>query len=226
MQGLLLCLLATTDSLALLLVGAAVLGSLFAISAPALFTLLPIIVESSQSPLVSTARANTVMECIRGSGSLVGPVLGGIMVAQASTSAALLIDAATFLIAAPAFYASGIRRLTPKTSKTHQFLEGALAGIRVLSQDHLFGVVLPVLTIVVFATSVSDVAFIFYVRGPLESGSIAYGVLEAMWGGGFICGALAGGTSVLERRLALSALVGAALTGVALLLTGYFRRWE
>ena len=165
------------------------------------------------------------MECIRGSGSLVGPVLGGIMVAQASTSAALLIDAAT-LMAAPAFYASGIRRLTPKTSKTHQFLEGALAGIRVLSQDHLFGVVLPVLTIVVFATSVSDVAFIFYVRGPLESGSIAYGVLEAMWGGGFICGALAGGTSVLEGRLALSALVGAALIGVALLLTGYFRRWE
>ncbi|MCP2728176.1 MFS transporter [Limnofasciculus baicalensis] len=222
LQGLLLCLLSTTDNIGLLLTGAAVLGSLFAVSGPALFALLPIIVESSKSPLVTPARANTVMECIRGSGSLVGPVLGGILVAQSSTSTALLLDAATFLIAAPVIWFSGIRRRSLEEGKSEKFFDGAMAGIRILWQDSVLRVVLPVLTVIVFTTSLSDVAFIFFVRDPLKGGSIAYGVLVAVWGGGLICGALAGGTPFFERRLELSALAGAATIGVSMLLSGIF----
>lgn len=222
LQGLLLCLLSTTDNIGLLLTGAAVLGSLFAVSGPALFALLPIIVESSKSPLVTPARANTVMECIRGSGSLVGPVLGGILVAQSSTSTALLLDAATFLIAAPVIWFSGIRRRSFGEGKSEKFFDGAMAGIRILWQDSVLRVVLPVLTVIVFTSSLSDVAFIFFVRDPLKGGSIAYGVLVAVWGGGLICGALAGGTPFFERRLELSALAGAATIGVSMLLSGIF----
>jgi MFS family permease len=70
--------------------------------------------------------------------------------------------------------------------------------------------------------SLSDVAFIFFVRRYLEGDSIMYGILVAVWGGGIIFGALAGGTSLIEKRLELFSMLGATLIGISLGLSGTF----
>ncbi|NJK56183.1 MAG: MFS transporter [Pleurocapsa sp. SU_5_0] len=225
LQGLLLCLLATTNNIVLVLLGATILGCLFTVSGPALFTLLPIIINSSTSTLGKTAWANTVVEISQRFGSLIGTVLGGLIVAQNNgISMAFLIDGATFLIAAPVIWFSGIRRRSIEIKKSQQkkIFEGVFAGIKILWQDRILRVVIPVFTAVMLASSVSDVAFIFFVRQVLEGNSVTYGILVAVWGVGIIFGALAGGTSFVERRLELFSMFGATLIGVSLGISGIF----
>lgn len=225
LQGLLLCLLATTNNVILILLGATILGCLFTISQPALFTLLPTIVKSSTSAVAKTVWANTILEISQRFGSLVGTVLGGLIVAQTNgISMAFLIDGVTFLIAAPVIWFSGIRRHSIETepSQKKKIFEGVFSGIRILWQDRILRVVLPVFTAVMLATSISDVAFIFFVRQVLQGSSVTYGILVAVWGAGIMLGALAGGTSFVERRLELFSMLGATLIGISLSLSGIF----
>ncbi|MEN9566506.1 MAG: hypothetical protein RLZZ69_1702 [Cyanobacteriota bacterium] len=225
LQGLLLCLLATTNNIMLIILGAAILGCLFTVSGSALFTLLPIMVNSSTSTLGKTAWANTVVEISQRFGSLIGTVLGGLIVAQTNgISMAFLTDGATFLIAAPVIWFSGIRRRSIEIDKSQQqkILAGVFAGIKILWQDRILRVVIPVFTAVMLASSVSDVAFIFFVRQVLEGNSVTYGILVAVWGGGIMFGALVGGTSFVEKRLELFSMFGATIIGVSLGVSGIF----
>jgi MFS family permease len=225
LQGLLLCLLATTNSVVMIILGAVLLGSLFAVSGPALFTLLPVVIQRSESAMAKISWANAIVEISQRLGSLIGPILGGIIVAQtASTSTAFFIDAATFLIAAPIIWFSGIRRnsINSKGSPTHKMFEGIFAGIQVFWQERILRVVIPVFMTVMFASSLSDVAFIFFVRKHLDGDSITYGMLVAIWGGGIVCGAFSGGASFIERRLELFSMLGATFIGISLGLSGVF----
>ena len=225
LQGLLLCLLATTNDVGLILSGATVLGCLFTVSEPALFTLLPTIVESSTSSTTKIAGANTIVEISRRFGSLIGPVLGGLIIAQtASTSIAFLIDGATFLIAAPVIWFSGIRRrsIEIEEERKKRFFEEVFVGIQILWQDSALKIVMPVFTSVMLVSSISDVAFIFFVRKILQGSSVTYGILVAAWGGGIIFGALLGGTSLVKRQLELFSMLGATLIGISLGLSGVF----
>ena len=225
LQGLLLCLLATTNDVGLILSGATVLGCLFTVSEPALFTLLPTIVESSTSSTTEIAGANTIVEISRRFGSLIGPVLGGLIIAQtASTSIAFLIDGATFLIAAPVIWFSGIRRrsIEIEEERKKRFFEEVFVGIQILWQDSALKIVMPVFTSVMLVSSISDVAFIFFVRKILQGSSVTYGILVAAWGGGIIFGALLGGTSLVKRQLELFSMLGATLIGISLGLSGVF----
>ena len=224
LQGLLLCLLAATNNVVLILLGAIVLGCLFTVSQPALFTLLPIIANST-SAVAKIAWANTVVEISQRFGSLIGTVLGGLIVARPNgIPMAFIIDGATFLIAAPAIWFSGVRRhsIEIEQSQSKKIFEGVFAGIHILWQDRILRVVLPVFTAIMFASSISDVAFIFFVRHVLEGNSVTYGILVAVWGGGIILGASLGATSFVERQLELFSMFAAALIGVSLGLSGIF----
>ena len=223
LQGLLLCLLATTNNVVLILLGAIVLGCLFTVSQPALFALLPIIANST-SAVAKTAWVNTIVEISQRFGSLIGLVLGGLIVARSnSISIAFSIDGATFLIAAPAIWFSGVRRHSvEQQTQPKKIFKGVFAGIHILWQDRILRIVLPVFTAVMLASSISDVAFIFFVRHVLKGNSVTYGILVAVWGGGIILGASLGATSFVERRLELFSMFAAALIGVSLGLSGIF----
>lgn len=225
LQGLFLCWLATTNHVGLILLGATVLGCLFTVSEPALFTLLPTIVKSSTFSTTKIAKANTIVEISQRFGSLIGPVLGGLIIAQtASTSIAFLIDGATFLIAAPVIWFSGIRRRSIEMEKNRgkKFFKEVFVGIQILWQDSALRIVMPVFSAVVLVSSISDVAFIFFVRKILQGSSITYGILVAAWGGGIIFGALLGSTSLVKRQLELFSMLGATLIGISLGLSGIF----
>lgn len=230
LQGLLLCLLATTNKVILVLLGATILGCLFTVSQPALFTLLPTIVKSSTSAVAKTAWANTVLEISQRFGSFVGTILGGLIVARTNgISMAFIIDGVTFLIAAPVIWFSGIRRhsIDTEPSQKKKIFAGVFSGIQMLWQDSMWQdsilrVVLPVFTAVMLASSISDVAFIFFVRQVLQGSSVTYGILVAVWGSGIMLGALAGGSSFVERRLELFSMLGATLIGISLSLSGIF----
>lgn len=225
LQGLFLCLLATTNHVGLIFLGATVLGCLFTVSEPALFTLLPTIVKSSTFSTTKIAGANTIVEISQRFGSLIGPVLGGLIIAQtASTSIAFLIDGATFLIAAPVIWFSGIRRPSIEMEKNRgkKFFKEVFVGIQILWQDSALRIVIPVFSAVVLVSSISDVAFIFLVRKILQGSSITYGILVAAWGGGIIFGALLGSTLLVKRQLELFSMLGATLIGISLGLSGIF----
>ena len=83
------------SSLAALAPAAAVLGACSALFMPASMTIMPALIE--QSRLTS---ANALYTTVVQVGSMLGPVLGGVLVATAGPTSAFAIDAGSFLVSA------------------------------------------------------------------------------------------------------------------------------
>ncbi len=183
-------------------------SSMAAFVNPAVLTLLP-----SAAGELSPVHANSLFEGVRASATVVGPLAGGVLVGLFGVTPALLLDSASFLVAAGTFLLLGVRRPAVSTSGT--LWSGAAEGARHLLRTRLFRVLTPVLVVAVAATATTNVAMVFVVREVMGHGATVFGLLTAGWGAGLLLGALA--VSLLRptpsgRGVALAAaLVGAAL---------------
>ncbi|MBQ1083927.1 MFS transporter [Nocardiopsis sp. B62] len=183
-------------------------SSLAALVNPAILTLLP-----GAAGDLSPVHANSLFEGARASATVLGPLVGGVLVGLFGIVPALLTDSASFFVAAGTFLLLGVRR--PAASTTGTLWSGALDGARHVLRARLFRVLMPVLLLAVVATSTTNVAMVFVTREVMGHGAEVFGALTAGWGAGLLSGALA--VSVLRpaptgRGVALAAaLVGAAL---------------
>lgn len=189
-------------------------SSMAAFVNPAILTLLP-----SAAGELSPVHANSLFEGVRASATVLGPLVGGVLVGLFGVTPALLLDSASFFVAATAFLLLGVRRPAVSTSGT--LWSGAADGARHLLRTRLFRVLLPVLVLAVVATSTTNVAMVFVVREVMGYGAEVFGALTAGWGAGLLLGALA--VSLLRpnpsgRGVALAA----ALIGSALVLWAWF----
>jgi MFS family permease len=175
--------------------------------------------------------ANSAWASLDNLGFVVGPVLGGILVASGGTTFAFLINAATFLVIAGVLWglppSRNVRSTEhvaeaavvppaedPGAGKTEAAVEPRLdlvplIGIGVVR--FIDGVItggIGVLT-VVLATDI------------LRAGADATGYLNAAIGVGGVAGALASGLLVLRRNLAGPLLAGAAVLAAGALLLGF-----
>jgi predicted MFS family arabinose efflux permease len=175
--------------------------------------------------------ANSAWASLDNLGFVVGPVLGGILVASGGTTFAFLINAATFLVIAGVLWglppSRNVRSTEhvaeaavvppaedPGAGKTEAAVEPRLdlvplIGIGVVR--FIDGVItggIGVLT-VVLATDI------------LRAGADATGYLNAAIGVGGVAGALASGLLVLRRNLAAPLLAGAGVLAAGALLLGF-----
>jgi MFS family permease len=187
------------------------LGTCTAVASPAIYTLAPLVVGEDRA-----TEANAYLETSRYVGMIAGPVLAGVLSAGASSKAALLVDAGTFVAIALAAAALSVRRYPTGAAE-----EGgeARAGFGVVRRDRMLVIGFAVIASIVLFAAMDNVAEVFYARDALHAGAWGYGILASVW----IVG-MAVGSSIIARRLspgrlmpamALAAVVGGVAVAVA-----------
>jgi MFS family permease len=170
-----------------LLLLVAVYGAAQAFFLPAFEALIPMLV-----PRDELGQASALDQFVRPlSVQLVGPALGGILIAIAGTGAAFLADAGTFILAAGALLAIRLPRIHAALPSPRGALGGTREGIRfVLENPWLWRTLLAAaLTVLVF-WGPYQVLLPFLVKNELHSGSATLGLIRALGGVGAVLAAL------------------------------------
>lgn len=162
-------------------------------------------------------RANALVAATSSAAYLVGPLLGGAVLALGASPALLfVVDAVTFLFSA--IVVGGIRQSFGRGSTVDH--PGALAGVRLIVRDS--ALFLPVVAGMVSLLGVGIVNVAAYPLSlDLGSGAGGYGVMTALLGGGGLLGAALAGFVVHRRpgtvlaAAFLASAAGLALAGAA-----------
>ena len=179
---------------------------------PASAAALPSVVAPEDVP-----RANSLIAATSSAGYLVGPLLGGAVLAIGASPAALfVVDAATFVFSAAVVVS--IRRPFGRGSTQEQ--PGLLAGVRVIARERALRI--PVLAGMVSLLGIGIVDVASYPLSlDLAGGAAGYGAMTGLLGGGGVLGAAAAArllrlppARVLGGAFAASA-AGLALAGAA-----------
>lgn len=169
---------------------------------------------ASLVPARDLARANSTLGMARTTGHMLGPVLGGLLVAGFGARSAFLLDAATSVLAA--LLVIGIRgsvggRATSEAGGSEPLADrGMLAGMRVLAED-------PVLRLLAAGWAMLCVCFAFVTAAELPL-AVSFGVDEpglgaivSCWCAGALLGSWVARRVQVEHRgvrvLAISSLV-------------------
>jgi Na+/melibiose symporter-like transporter len=138
-----------------------------------------------------------------------GPLLGGLIAATAGIEAALLADAATFLLVALAGLVLRARRPPAPADEEHP--DRARDGVVHLFRDRVLAVVLGVVFVSLLFMSATITAEVFFLREDLGVGDALYGLIFSTWMLGMVIGAV-----VLSRRVAAASLGAATLVAVGI----------
>ncbi|SDS62808.1 MFS transporter [Jiangella sp. DSM 45060] len=193
--------LAVTDRLTLpVLIGGLLVGSLFRLAG-----------SSSRRLLATSMAGDEGRFAVNGLLGLntsvalyvVGPVLGGIVVASAGAGVALLADAAGALVLLAAVLLSAPRDVGPRRR-----LVAGESGWRILRRRPVAARLLVVVFFFNFLYMPIEVALPLYVRGTLDAGASALGLLWGALGvGAFVGAALVNQLRNLPQRHLLVAIV-------------------
>ncbi len=210
-QALIAAALAFAGPLALVLPLVAILGSGAAIAAPAEFSLIPAAAGEEH-----IATANGYVETARYLGMTAGPLIGGLFAAAGLGRAALLLDAASFMIVVAAALSLKARRHParaaggPGTAGGHDHGRGR-DGLTYIAHDRTLAPTLTVALASLLFFSVSMTAELFFAKDVLRAGDAGYGLLLTGWTVGMVAGA-----SVFARRIPPALLATGALAAVAI----------
>ncbi len=217
--GLALLVLLGHDSIAFLFVIAAAFGVFDALFYPATTTLIPSLVTTEQ-----LSSANGVWQVAVEGSTILGPPLGGVVVATAGPGLAFAIDGASFLVAFVALLA--IRRAARAAAAAAaeggrgSFRSQLAEGLRAALADPFLRACLPVVAVINMAAG-----------GPLNVGlpllarahgwgAGGYGLLFGGLGAGVLVGGLAMGAGLRLPRLGLTMLLLLLLGAVVIALLG------
>lgn len=215
-QALLVSALAFVQSFPLLLVLALGLGAGVAITRPAVFALLPRMVDKER-----LTELNAWFQAAYFGGAALGPVAGGFLIAHGGVRLALMVDAATFLVFAVAGLSLRVRRPAGPAAAGEGGGRAEFGrGVGVLARDRTL-----LLAVALFGCSIlfvagTNVAEVFLVKDALGGGNIAYGLLNGAWAAGMVVGATVLARRLRNDRLMPALLVACAVTGAAVLAAG------
>ncbi len=195
------------DSVAAILILAALLGVGFSVAQPAEFALVPLVASGRR-----LTEVNGYIETARYAGILLGPVLGGLLAGAGGTEVAMVVNGATFVAVAVAATALTVRR--PPRPAADGVREPMLAGAAILFRDRTLAIVLAVVFVSLLFMSATIPAEVFFIKEDLGGSDAVFGFLFACWGLGMIVGALGVSRRVGTAGLALGAIVGAIVQGV------------
>jgi MFS family permease len=160
--------------------------------------------------------ANGMVALGRNAGILLGPLLGGLLVASIGSGAVFALNAVTFLASA-ALVATVRARFSDDRDQTDEH-RGLRAGFRFLLRERVLRTVTLTWLALVLGLGMTMVADVPLVE-LFDTGAFGYGLLIACWGGGSILG------SLLGRRLHASNeatwfVIGTAVVATTSIVTG------
>jgi MFS family permease len=198
------------DSVAAILVLAALLGVGFAFAQPAEFALVPVVAGGER-----LTEVNGLVETARYAGMTAGPLLGGVLAGLGGTEAAMLVNAATFGVVALAALVLTARRhpaVVPEGGEP----ERARDGIAYLFRDRTLALAMGVLFVTLLFMTASVTAEVFFLKEDLDVSDAVYGLVFGAWTVGMVVGALVVSRRVPASALALGVLVAVLVQGAGL----------
>ena len=203
-----------TGSIASILALTALLGVGAAIGQSAEFALVPLLAGPR-----SLGRANGLVESARSLGFAVGPLAGGALAAAAGTKAALLVDAASFLVIALALMSVSVRRHAAR-------IEGAAYRARdgltmLFSERGLATAMLAGAATLVFMSASIPADFV-YTTDDLGKSALALGVVITVWAAAMIVASNTLAPRVPAHAVAVVALLAASTQGFSKFLAPFW----
>jgi MFS family permease len=194
-----------TGSIYAILALTLLLGVGAAVGQSAEFALVPLLAGPR-----SLGKANGVVESARGVGFALGPAAGGALAAGAGTKAALLIDAASFLLIAAALASIPVRRHAAR-------VEGAALrardGLTLLFTDRTLATAMIAGAATLVFMSASIPGDFSYTTDDLHKSALALGLVITVWAVGMIAASNLLAPRVPMHAVALVALLAAAIQG-------------
>lgn len=213
-SGVFVALLVFAHPVALIFVAEAALTIAGMFFDPAVSAAIPNIVAAEE-----LVQANTLSRITLTLATLVGGLIGGILVSSVGASVAFGLDAVSFLVIATLVTRVRVRE-EPRPPSVASIERELLEGVRYLRQHSLVATVVVAGALFVFAPSTIFTVGIAFAQSVLHAGSAGYGVLLAGLGAGSL--AAAGGMLLVRTRpredlaFALSGMV----QGAAIVLMG------
>ncbi|MEN3282446.1 MAG: hypothetical protein V7607_3586 [Solirubrobacteraceae bacterium] len=163
---------------------------------PAFGALVPDVVATEH-----LVQANSLDQLVRQAGArLIGPALGGLVVAAVGTGSAFLIDAGTFLFSAACIWALNVRSL-PAPEAERSLRRELREGTRfVRDQAWLWSTLIAASLSVLFFLGPLEVLLPYVVRNDLGAGPGSYGAIMAAAGVGAVVASLALSQRGLPRK--------------------------
>jgi MFS family permease len=166
-------------------------------------------------------RANALISGTFSTSIMVGPALGGLLVASIGVDAAFLADAVTYLVSAILLSTVPLPRPHRESGEEAGFVRELRSGF-----DYLLGARVPLVIVVgafltILTINATVPAEVFLAKETFGAGDAGYGLLVSLWGGGMVLGsalmAVLGNRINLVLLYFLSIFVGAsALVGTGL----------
>ena len=152
---------------------------------PAVYAGLPNLVPDDE-----LANANALLQGIENLAWMIGPVIGGAILALSSPDVAYWINAATFLLSAMLLLRIPARRLRSEEPLTRGHWHDLAEGFRVVRRSRALLTVFVVWNIVFVGTAAVNVAEVVVAKVSLDSGNVGFGILVGASGLGLTLGSL------------------------------------
>lgn len=117
-----------------------------------------------------------------------GPLVGGLLVAWLGSSAALGLNAATFVVSA--LLIAGVRELAVRLQPDRGVLAAMRQGLAYVTGDPVLRALTVLLFLSVAFGAMDNVALVFLARVDLDAGAGGFGLLSGAWGAGMVIGSL------------------------------------
>ena len=187
------CLLPFATGPAMVVVLAGVAGVATGFFRPAVYAGLPNLVPDDQLPT-----ANSLLQAVENIAWMVGPVVGGALLAVSSPDVAYWLNAVTFLVSAALLTRIPASRLRSEQPLTKGHWRDLAEGFALVRRSRALLTVLVVWNVVLLGSGAFNVAEIALAKDTFDSGDFGFGLLVGASGLGLTLGSLVA-SGVLER---------------------------
>jgi MFS family permease len=190
---------------------AALVGIATGFFRPAVYAGMPNLVDDDRLP-----EATSLFHTVENLTWMVGPVLGGLLIAAQGPDLAYWINAVTFVVSAALLARIPAARLQAGKVESRGHWRDIGDGIAVVLRSKSLLAVLVVWNVVMLGNAAVNVAEVVLAKVALDGGNIGFGVLVAAGGLGLTLGSFASGTAV--DRIGVGRLYA---LGIGLMAVGY-----
>ena len=205
------CVLPFAGSAMAVVVLAGLVGIATGFFRPAVYAGLPTLVSDDELP-----NATSLLQTGENLTWMVGPVVGGILIAVQGPDIAYWLNALTFLFSAALLARIPAARMQAGTVESRGHWRDIGDGISVVLRSPALLTVLVAWNLVMFGNAAINVAEVVLAKVTLDSGDVGFGVLVGAGGLGLTIGSFAAGPFV--ERFGISWLYG---IGIAVMALGY-----
>jgi MFS family permease len=188
------CILPFASSPSTIVALAAVAGIATGFFRPAVYASLPNIVPDEELPA-----ANSLLQGIENLAWMVGPVIGGAILATSGPDLAYWINAATFAVSIVLLQRIPAARLRSEEPLTKGHWHDLVEGFSLVRNSRALLTVLVVWNVVLLGNAAVNVAEVVLAKVELNSGNVGFGVLVGASGLGLTVGSLLA-SSALDRH--------------------------